>query len=163
MEEQVFFPGPYYPKPWLTVKPEELSSGKSAGSADCAGGSSSGKRVRRRTVKGDEFDKRGVEMQSDDDDDDDDEDEGPSKAKRKPKKKDKSELEMDPAFHWCYGAPKDYANQLTGRAQRTLANPPPCSMSTPSKTLTPSSKTTRLRLDPPMIRSSTAIHASAAS
>ena len=74
MEEQVFFPGPYYPKPWLLVKPEELS---------------------------------------DDNDDDDDEDEGPrKKPKRKPKKKDKSELEMDPAFHWCYGAPKDYANQL---------------------------------------------------
>ena len=69
MEEQVFFPGPYYPKPWLLVKPEELS---------------------------------------DDNDDDDDEDEGPrKKPKRKPKKKDKSELEMDPAFHWCYGAPKD--------------------------------------------------------
>ena len=85
MEEQVFFPGPYYPKPWLTVKPEELSSGKSAGSADCAGGSSSGKRVRRRSVKEDEFDKERVEIQ------------------RNP---------VDPAFHWCYGAPKDYANQL---------------------------------------------------
>ena len=79
MEEQVFFPGPYYPKPWLLVKPEELS---------------------------------------DDNDDDDDEDEGPrkkrrKKPKRKPKKKDKSELKMDPAFHWCYGAPKDYAKKLT--------------------------------------------------
>ena len=86
MEEQVFFPGPYYPRPTIfTVKPEELSSGKSAGSADCAGGSSSGKRVRRRSVKGDEFDHQRVEIQ------------------RNP---------VDPAFHWCYGAPKDYANQL---------------------------------------------------
>ena len=63
MEEQVFFPGPYDHKPWVTVKPEDLSSGKSAGSADCAGGSSSGKRVRRRSVKGDEFDKQRVEIQ----------------------------------------------------------------------------------------------------
>ena len=86
MEEQVFFPGPYYPRPTIfTVKPEELSSGKSAGSADCAGGSSSGKRVRRRSVKGDEFDKESVKIQ------------------RNP---------VDPAFHWCYGAPKDYANKL---------------------------------------------------
>ena len=115
--EQVFFPGPYYPKPWLLPKAQSADPALLPLESSSGGGSSSGKRVRPRSVKGDEFDKRGVEMQSDDDDDDDDEDEGPSKKppykpKREPKKKDKSELKMDPAFHWCYGAPKDYAKRL---------------------------------------------------